>query len=128
MMKQIHSVVVLVAVLAGVTGCRDGREPAQQTLVNQYVLKIEGTAGLKVDLLVIAKPTVDSLERLIDEEVVLPYSKEFEGVKCAIWLDAPYKGQDGDYKMSLTTKGVGTSSESGFVKGGSRCTGALHDL
>ena len=127
-MKKILILILFAAFFAGITCCEKGKAPSEQPSLNNYILKIEGTPGLRVDLLVILKPTTNTIERLVNEEVVLPYSKEFSGVKCAVWLDAPYKGQDGIYKMSLTTVGVGTSSDSGNVTEAIGGSGSLSDL
>jgi hypothetical protein len=86
------------------------------------------TNGLRVDLFIIVKPTGNTLERLINEEVTLSFSKDFTGVKCAVLLDAPYRGLEDSYKMSLDAVGIGASSSSGNTLKGARSHDLLNDL
>jgi len=101
--------------------------PAPAPTANQYRLAIQGTAGLRLDLLLITKPTEGEIERY-ESEVTVPYTRDFEALKCAVWVDGEFRGQKGQYRMSLTTNGSITSEVDGRVRKGHKTSGVMHDL
>ena len=94
---------------------------------NDYVLVIEGTQGLPVNLLLVTKPWPNSIERETISATV-PFSREIKAVACAVWLDAEFKGTGGDYHMTLMKNGTSTADVSGTIKEGQKSTGLVHDL
>lgn len=126
-MKALFAVLCM-AVGVLLFGCSD-RQPATSSApdLKNYTLTVEGTPGLQLDLLLARKTRTGALER---EEmgISLPYSKTFDAVKCAAWIDHAFRGTKGDYKMELTTEGIGNSSASGSVLKGASGYSLLHDL
>ena len=118
-------VVVVGILLVGACSKREG--PATGRAVNDYILKTEGTAWLKLDLLLITKPTADSIERE-STEVTVPFSKDFKAVKYAAWIDAEFRGQEGNYKMSVLRDGKPGSYAAGKVREGVKDSARLSNL
>ena len=118
--------VALASILS--TGCsKQQTSTAPPPKPKKYTLSVEGTPGLRLNLLIIKKTETGSLDRE-DAEISLPYSKDFEAVKCAVWLDSTFRGKEGKYRMELATHGVGSSSESGNVLERAGGYSLLHDL
>ena len=116
-------VLPLVAIIA-LAGC--GRTEVSESspqAPRTFTVDISGTEGLPVDLLVILKPDRNSIVKAVDEQVTLPYKKDFRGVGWAIWVDGIYSGQEGEY--TLRTDG---SSASGIVKEGMKDQSVLYNL
>jgi hypothetical protein len=113
-------------------GCAKRPSPtAAAPTVNRYRLTIQGTDGLRLDLLLITKPTEGEIERYESEVTVpllAPYTMDFEALKCAVWVDGEFRGQEGQYRMRLTTNGRLTSEVDGRVRKGHKTSGVLHDL
>ena len=116
-----------VSALAGVlmlAGCsRSGVKSPSTETPRDFAVEISGTDGLPLDLLVIVKPQAGSITKAVDEQVTVPYKREFKGVAWGVWVDAPYKGQDGEYTLR-----IGGSTASGIVKQGSKDQSCLHNL
>lgn len=110
-----------------VVACSKREAPATGPATNEYTLKIKRTAGLKLDLLLITKPTADSIERE-SAEVTVPFSKDFKAVNYAAWIDAELKGQEGNYKMTVLTDGKPGSYVAGEVREGVKDSGLLNNL
>ena len=88
-----------------------------------FTVEIDGTQGLVVELLVVAKPDTHSIEKAVDEEVTVPYRQDFKGVRYAVWVDTPDVPQEGEYTLK-----VGGSSCSGIVKDGVKAQSCLYNL
>ena len=59
---------------------------AKQT--RNYDLTIKGTPGVRLNLLLISKPTTrGGPERLVQQKVTVPFSKTFSATSCYAWLD-----------------------------------------
>ena len=117
-------VALLVSVIA-LSGCSNGTgatKSASQT-PRDFTVDISGTQGLPVDLLVILKPDASPIVRVVDEQVRLPYKREFTGVGWAVWVDGEYRGQEGEYTLR-----IGGSSASGIVKEGTKDQSSLRNL
>jgi len=124
-MGRVACLSMIAAVLLMTAACQP---PTRSSgAVKDYVLSIEGTQGLALNLLVITKPTAGSIERETISTVI-PFTKEFKAVACAVWLDAEFKGKGGDYRMVLTRNGIATAEVSGDVKEGHKATALVHDL
>jgi hypothetical protein len=127
-MKSSTSLFLLVAGTILFTGCSQTAPVPSAPALHDYQLQIEGTAGLRLDLLLITKPTDNSLEREMTQ-ITLPFSRDFQTVKCAVWVDAEFRGQEGEYRMELRKDGSAAGSKvSGIVKKGSKESGSLYDL
>ena len=57
----------------------------------------------------------------------IPFSKQFEALKCAVWLD-PEKGRSGEFQATLSTNGSGSSRVKKILKPENTFSGLLHDL
>jgi len=112
---------IAVVALAGCGRTRMSEAPPQAP--RDVTVDISGTEGLPVDLVVVLKPDPNSIVKAVDEQVTLPYNKEFRGVAWAIWVDGIYSGQEGEY--TLRADG---SSASGIVKKGMKDQSVLYNL
>ena len=72
------ALLVVVAIISAVSmGCKEERQSQSDApAFKDFTLNIEGTAGLELDMLLITKPTSDSIERETTT-VTVPFSKSF---------------------------------------------------
>ena len=119
-------VAVIVCALAG--GCEDeGQSQSAGTKVKDFTLSIEGDAGLEVDMLLIRKPTANSIEREA-ATVTVPLSKSFRAAKCAVWIDHEFRGRAGEYRVVLKEDGKPIGELECKVKEGNKGSGRLGTL
>jgi hypothetical protein len=81
--------------------------------LKKYTLRVEGTAGVRLDLLLITKPTTNAGPTREAARITVPFSKEFEAARCFVWLDTLPDGAGGkkgdECRIVLETKGEATS-------------------
>lgn len=115
------ALLVGVIALAGFNGTEATKSTSQTP--RDFTVDIDGTQGLPVDLLVILKPDANSIVKAVDEQVTLPYRRDFTGVGWAVWVDGTHREQEGEYTLR-----IGGSSASGVVKEGAKDQSCLHNL
>ncbi len=125
MRNRVPLVILTLVGLLVLAGCKPSRVNDSSTDVpRDFTVKVSGTVGLVVDLLVIVKPDAGSIKKVVDEEVTIPYTRQFTGVGHAVWVGGVYKGREGEYTLR-----IGGSTASGIVKqGGAKDESCLSDL
>jgi len=91
--------------LSVVVGCKEKRQSQSVASdIRDFTVSIEGTSDLELDLLLITKPSSDSIERETTT-VKVPFSKSFRAVKCVVWIDQEFRGKAGKYRVVLKEHG-----------------------
>src|SRR3954454_15477794 len=99
------------------------------SLRNSYVLRVEGTKGVRLEMLLITKPTERDNPTRETASIAVPFSKQFTAASCYAWFDTlpgGASGQAGDeYHILLEKNGRPTAEVEGVVKPGNKATGGL---
>jgi hypothetical protein len=90
----------------------------------EFTIRIEGDAGLEVDMLLITKPTANSIERE-NVTVTVPFNKDFRAVNCVVWIDNEYRGREGQYRVILSQDGQTRGELEMGIKKGNKHSGRL---
>ena len=127
--------IVIVALLAGTLFPAGNITVAQNqkaSKTNEYVLEVEGTAGVQLDMLLITKPTEDEGPTRESARITIPYKKKFSAAKCFAWLDTLPKngsGKIGDkYHIVLKRNGKPTAEGNNSIRQDVHSTTGLGDL
>jgi hypothetical protein len=100
--------------------------------VNEYVLEVQGTAGVHLDMLLLTKSNANANPSRELARITVPYSKAFSAAKCWAWFDTlpdNKSGKPGDrYDIVLKRNGAATSVFVGDIQQGVKTTGGLGDL
>jgi hypothetical protein len=109
-------------------------DPPKENLpkTNQYVLKVHGPVGAKLDMLLITKPTKRAIPTRETATVVVPYSKSFEATSCFAWFDTlpdHASGKAGDqYQIHLMVNGHLSARAELAIEPKNKQTGGVGDL
>ena len=80
---------------------------------------------MELDMLLITKPTANSIERE-NVTIAVPFTKSFEAVKCVVWFDGEYRGgREGKCYVTLTRNGETTGELGMRVERGHKHSGRL---
>lgn len=129
-MKICTNIMLAAMVLTLVFGCSEKSSSSNQvpaSNLNDYVIEVSGTRGLQLDVLLISKPTLDSIERE-SACITVPYRKELKAFKCVAWIDGRFDDIEGDFRMTLTVNNNVGSVVDGRVQQGHETSGLAHDL
>ena len=116
-----------VIVICFANGCSKSNSNADYK-PKDYTVKIEGTAGLELEMVLMTKPTSDSIAREL-KYIKVPFTQSLKSVKCEVRIQGEYRGKEGEYSMILSRNGqeIGELSEM-VVKPGHKNSGRLGDL
>ena len=99
---------------------------------NKYVLKIQGPAGAKFDMLLITKPTERENPTRETATVVVPFSKDFEATSCYAWFDTLPDGASGkvgdQFEVLFIVNGHSSATAELTIQPRNKQTAGLGDL
>jgi hypothetical protein len=97
-----------------------------------YRLNFRGTAGVKVRLLLITKPTASANPERREETVTLPAKVDFKAARCYAWIDTLPEGKSGAEgdacNLDLLTDGQVSATVEMTIKKQNKQSGGLGDL
>src|SRR5919204_201357 len=112
--------IVAIALLTCVLFLAREGTAAKAPRANEYALEVEGTAGARLDMLLIPKPTANESPKREMARITVPYAKKFSAAKCYAWLDMLPKngsGKPGDkYRIVLKVNGRVASEVEGVIR------------
>jgi hypothetical protein len=125
--------ILLILWVASGFGGRAAVSPKENlTKKNQYVLKVHGPVGAKLDMLLITKPTERGIPTRETATVVVPYSKSFEATSCFAWFDTLPESASGKardkYEIHLMVNGHLSSRTEFAIEPKNKQTSGLGDL
>ena len=99
---------------------------------NKYVLKIQGPAGAKFDMLLITKPTERENPTREKATVVVPFSKNLEATSCYAWFDTLPDGASGkvgdEFEVLFIVNGHSSATAEFKIQPRNKQTAGLGDL
>jgi hypothetical protein len=95
-----------------------------------YRLSFQGTAGVRVRLLLVSKPTDKETPQRREEIITLPADIDLNAARCYAWIDSlPESGQPGDQcSVQLLIDGKPSSQVEWTYKADAKQSGGLGDL
>jgi len=92
---------------------------ASAAVSHNFEVRIVGTSGVQLDMLLVWNPTRGTPERL-NERITVPYSKSFEGTGGWAWFDSLPEGGSGNtgdtYTVDWIVDGDVRAAAEGRVK------------
>jgi hypothetical protein len=105
---------------------------ADAEVKQDYRLDFKGTAGVKVRLLLVTKPTATANPERREEVVTLPAQIDFKAVRCWAWIDTLPKGESGNEgdtcDVDLLKDGHVSATVETKIKKQNKQSGGLGDL
>jgi hypothetical protein len=100
--------------------------------VKDYLLEAEGAEGVRLNLVLVYKPTADESPVMENRTITIPCSTRFSADKCYAWFDNLPEddgGREGDrYRVVLSINGQVKTSVELIVQHGRRKSGSLGDM
>lgn len=99
---------------------------------NKYVLRVEGTEGVRLEMLLITKSTARTGPKRESATITVPFSKEFSAASFYAWFDTlpgGASGKPGDtYHIFMEKNGRPDAEVEGIIKPDVHAMGGLGDL